>query len=357
MKLGILTFHCAHNYGAVLQAYALKHYLSSLGCEVHIIDYQPDYLMSEYQRSLLKYWICKNPIKMLKLWVNEPFLYKDRKRRRDVFISFINNELQPDSVTNITDYDFVIYGSDQIWNPKITGGKKDLMYWGGFAPQKSISYAASLGEYSPEGNERNEVKELLKNFNAISVREQKAKDILQSLSNNEIHVVCDPVFLLSKEKWENVLSVNIRDKKPYILCYNLTQNTECMRQAQIIGKAKGLDVVEVYGEVKYHSGERHIENGLGPFDLVSHISNAAFVVTSSFHGCAFSLLLQKPFYAIGFNQRSERVRSLLSIAGIPERLLIKASEEWDDTLAYNQIEANLDAFVSKSKKFIEKALF
>ena len=40
MRIGILTFHNANNYGAVLQAYCLQETLRRIGFDVEIVDYR-----------------------------------------------------------------------------------------------------------------------------------------------------------------------------------------------------------------------------------------------------------------------------------------------------------------------------
>lgn len=76
MKIGILTFHCAHNYGAMLQCYALQEYLKGRGDEVYVIDYRPDYLVFPYRRHQLVHWFSKSPLRMLKRLLSEPFYIK-----------------------------------------------------------------------------------------------------------------------------------------------------------------------------------------------------------------------------------------------------------------------------------------
>ena len=43
MKIGILTYHRSHNYGALLQAVALRKVVEQLGHKAYYIDYFPDY--------------------------------------------------------------------------------------------------------------------------------------------------------------------------------------------------------------------------------------------------------------------------------------------------------------------------
>ena len=65
MKIGIITFQCAHNYGAVLQAYALKEYLKTLGYSVNIINYRPRYIVNAYKKNNLRNWLSRDPYKCI----------------------------------------------------------------------------------------------------------------------------------------------------------------------------------------------------------------------------------------------------------------------------------------------------
>ena len=93
MKIGILTFHCAHNYGAVLQCYALQEYITSLGHKVEIIDYQPKYLLKPYSIYKFNKIICKNPIQFIKNIIWEIIQFYYRRKRHSNFDSFIKNRL------------------------------------------------------------------------------------------------------------------------------------------------------------------------------------------------------------------------------------------------------------------------
>ena len=151
MKIGLLTFHCAHNYGAVLQCYALQETLISMGHEVEVINYRPKYLIASYKRFELHRFISLNLINSLKNSIKEALLAGRRFRRYKAFEEFITNRLNLSERVNANNipskYDIYIIGSDQIWNPKITKGF-DSVYWGQFKFPKErrryIAYAASM---------------------------------------------------------------------------------------------------------------------------------------------------------------------------------------------------------------------
>ena len=358
MKIGILTFHCAHNYGAVLQCYALQQYLKGCGHEVSVIDYRPKYLLRGYEKFSLRNWLSPNLFRTIKKMFTEPFLLKDRIRRWNEFNEFICGfNLYPvDKFKKKNGFDKVIYGSDQIWNTFLTGGKVDGHYWGQYSPHKSISYAASMGEYRPSSEELAQIQSFLNSFLSLSVREQEIQELLQPLTSNKIELVCDPVFLLSKDQWDRLTQQQRNTKEPYVLCYNLFQSPECKKQAEIVSKHLGIKLLEIVGAITSDSYKSDIIRSIGPLAFVEYIKEASFVVTSSFHGTAFSLIFQRPFYVIGLKQRAGRVQSLLKIANLESRLLSCVTTEVISKIDYTTAEKLLQRYIDDSKTYIMNSL-
>lgn len=185
MKIGILTFHAAHNYGAVLQCYALQEYLKSKGNEVFVIDYRSKYLLDCYKwfncklfiKSIVKFTFIKEWKKML-----------DKRKRSNKFETFIQNRLNIINVSILKTnfFDYIVIGSDQVWNTKLTNGY-DKYYWGQFChpvQTKIISYSASLELIWPKDEDDN-VKKMLSNFERISVREKDLAIKLSSIFPNK----------------------------------------------------------------------------------------------------------------------------------------------------------------------------
>ena len=151
MKIGILTFHCAHNYGAVLQCYATQEFLRSKGYDVEIINYRPEYLLRPYKLFDKTRFKANNPIQFIKKIIIELMIFKMRYKRWKGFEKFINNRLSVGCVvtknTLPSDCNAYIIGSDQVWNPRITRGF-DSIYFANFPFEKEekkyISYAASM---------------------------------------------------------------------------------------------------------------------------------------------------------------------------------------------------------------------
>ena len=132
MKIGIFTFHCAHNYGAVIQCYGLQQYLKSIGHQVYVVDYRPQYF-DFYQSSHIEFSRTDGIKSFIKAKISDLLVGRSRRKRREAFESFITKKLKltPYIANNdYSDFDAIILGSDQIWNPGITGGNYDEVFFG-----------------------------------------------------------------------------------------------------------------------------------------------------------------------------------------------------------------------------------
>lgn len=365
MKIGILTYQRAHNYGALLQAFALKTWLETQGHDVEMIDYWPDYHSADYQ--MLPHFqkiSFKGKIKSLVLLIVG--IKKYLKRRR-AYHDFIQNHLKlpskpiytkKDELKSVV-YDFVIYGSDQIWRKQnfyLYKGFNEV-YFGAYVKAKKISYAASMGILSLQQPEDGIfLKENLKKFEKISVREKELQDIIANLVDIKPELVLDPVFLLKKTQWIKYLP-KTKVKEKYIFLYQLNLSEDSVHLADKLKKIFGYKVIEVLGRVNPIKVGSRYHQIASPFEFLSLINDAEFVVTTSFHGAAFSVLFEKQFYALGMKNNSGRVRTLLSSLGIKERYLEcieKAS--FDSKINYKSVSKMLQNNVNNSTSFLKKAI-
>lgn len=314
MRIGILTFHAAHNYGAVLQCYALQEFLRSKGYEVEVIDYRLSAIVSGYHWYKSYRFISKNPYKLLKKTAYELRFIRKRKQRYDAFESFIKKKMRLAPVEKIfsNPYDFIIIGSDQVWNYNLTNGF-DPYYWGDFPhpPQtKIISYAASMHDNWPQSYDKTIIDKLNK-FDSISVRETTlAEKLSLLLPNKEIHSVIDPTLLITKEQWDKISkrpSINY----PYLFLYQVERSSKAEQIAQQIAREKNLRIVYLSALVDNINNKETIASS--PEEFIGLFKYADFIICSSFHGTIFSLQFEKPFYSIkmGFG-KDNRVGNLLS---------------------------------------------
>lgn len=354
MKIGILTFHCAHNYGAMLQCYALQEYLVAQGHEVSVVDYRPDYLTRGNARHALHHWISRNPLCAVKRLLTEPFLYRTRGKRWDGFDRFMRTKLHLTPYHPASDYvnfDLIIVGSDQIWSTRLTGEKFDPVFFGKGLACRSISYAASMSPCYLNDEERKVLPGLLRNLDALSVRETELAELVRPLTEKKVWVVCDPVLLLAHEEWER-RCVPVKRNRPYVLCYNLMRSEACMKQAREISKELGCEVVEITAMLHLTKPGKHCLQTLDPISFISYFKEAAFVVTSSFHGTVFSVLFHKPFYVVGMGNLGGRSAALLERLELKDRLLEHASGRASLKIDYTKADRLLAEFRERSIKYL-----
>lgn len=366
MKIGILTYHRAENYGALLQAYALKTYLRGLGHDVSFVDYWPKYhsdYFSIFPIDFFKSRNIKGKIAMIfrfVLWGIPKYI---RKRRLQEFM-YEHLELPQypkytGDACRTEEYDVVVYGSDQIWRKQNLGGVGfDGWYFGTDQVQskKKIAYAGSMGAVNLDNEGESYVLQKMKNFDRISVRE---KDLQLYLSSKGVdsELVCDPVFLLSKEDWQKVACPS-HDKKKYILFYNLLNSPESVCFANNLSKETGLPVIEINKVLTFSRfAQRRYVSCASVERFLGLIRDAEYVISNSFHGVAFSLIFEKTFYAIGMGKLANRVISLLESAGIPDRYIVNSTLYcYDETISYENVKEKIDAFTRLSTNYLNESL-
>lgn len=361
MKIGILTFHCAHNYGAVLQCYALQEYLSNAGHEVKVINYRPEYLLCPYRIINRSGFNSINPLRIVKSFIRELLIAPIRYARHDNFNKFIINRLKlTPSVTHNeipSDFDVYIVGSDQIWNPNITQGF-DNVYFCDFPFKKGhriyLSYAASMESKRLSENDSSFLKKALLNFNTISVREDELKELLQPLTTKLITRVLDPTLLLTRDVWENITPANpIKEK--YVLTYQVREQTETEAIAQHIAGQLGAKVINLVAWVNIYKKNKY--QTASPELFLALIKNAECVVTTSFHGTAFSIIYNKPFYTIKLNDgKDSRVDSILNALKLYNRFIDKNELPIFSSIDYLNVNKELDTLRKDSQLYLKSSI-
>jgi len=360
MKLGILTYHRAHNFGALLQAYALKQYLISIGYDVDIVDYFPHYHQQMYALwpwSYFKQWGFKQKLRFM---AEFPFVFQKRQQRRELFERFINNHLKPALLKNGEQYDVLVYGSDQIWryqdSPIYKGYNKAYFGTNDIPAKRHITYAASMGKMDQFDSNVDFFKTQLKNFDTLGIREQELLDKMQPLTDKDISLTLDPVFLLPKDVWSKIVPARKVEEK-YILLYNLLSDPKLNRIAKELGEKKGIKVIEITGSIKKKKPKGNVETIVGPLDFLSYVYYAEHVITSSFHGVAFSIVFQKSFVTY-LPKNFGRVTNLLNSIGLGH-LFIKEETLKDLGILqidYPKVDELLQPLISKSKAYLDKAI-
>lgn len=353
MKAGIITVHNSPNYGACLQAYALWKYVSqSVDCE--IIDlyrpYQKDYIPSARFRPMRD---NAQPVRTkIKRLIKKVLNYTPKYFSTEAKVKFdeFNSQIKlsktykgiDELYSNPPQYDLYISGSDQLWNP--TQPYCMEPYFLTFTPltAKKISYATSIGISELKDNEKELFKEWLSSYEAISVRERQAKRLLESFMNRkDIVQVTDPTFLLDVDEWKR-MAVYPDIRKSYILLFILSFSEPLVQYALKLGKESGLRLVVVNQlQSLCMEGSYDSVTDAGPKEFLGYIANADMVMTDSFHGTVFSIIMgAKNFYtyiAPG-NKRGSRITDLLETFGLQDHLLPTELDKSYDELAQNGID-------------------
>lgn len=327
MKIGILTFHYANNYGAVLQAYGLQEVLKSMGHQVEFVDYRNPLI-----EKRMDYFSLKNN-SIIKVLYRLLFNYTSLSKRKKIFDSFrkdylsISKRINSSDLSN-TDYDLLIVGSDQIWNPRLTNGL-DSVYWGEDAGDiPIITYAASSNDLSILPKET--IKDIcvkLEKFRALGVRETRLQQFLLDKCNKSSTVVLDPTLLAGKEIFERLVTKQII-KESYLLVYYVeNQSDELRKIAFHIAKERNLKIV-VLGESS-KDNKKYWENASFILPTVpnflSLIKHAECIVCMSFHGTAFSVMFEKDFYSVRGGNMA-RVETLLKPLKLEDRIISNVNE-------------------------------
>lgn len=336
VEVGIITFHCSDNFGAMLQAYGLKKYLCNNGIDANIVPYEPLFMIGRH------WWIpyiptgdfleCIRNVKWgwkMHLCMKKDFFkarcnmgyfrkkYLTEKGHRKIHFDFQLNRLS---------YPYYIVGSDQIWNPDITCGLRKV-YFGAFKnkqKKKVIAYGASLGRDFLDAQYDKKFSELITHVDAISVREESAIPYIKRFCKGNVRSVLDPVFLLEKGEWMRIENLPIIEG--YILVYVTEYNKELVNYVKKLSKDKRLSIMELKTDMGGVDSGFQIDDTAGPAEFLGYVHKADYVVTNSFHAVAFSLIYQKKFLAFPHTSRNARLDNMLKIHGLERRLWQEGKE-------------------------------
>lgn len=336
MKIGILTFHNSDNYGSVLQAYGLKTYVkkSFPNDECEIINY-----VAPHQNDLYALYLKNNSIKNIVKNIRAFLFSKLLKDRIEEFNEFRKNFLEIkkeriESSSILRDYlkkfDVIICGSDQIWNPLSLDFSEEY-FVPGFDGIR-IAYAPSFGngkEKDLEKINRSVIEDALREFDAVSVREESGKDIIKALGyNKKTELVLDPTLLLDRGEWNETIDGEDGDE-PYIFFYSINFNPQAIAMVKRISDVSGLRVKIMFSTNKtYGALGKGFEliRKTSPLDFLKMVKGAKLVLSNSFHGVAFSTIFRKEFFALEVNKngeiyKDERIHNLLEKFDIEDRII------------------------------------
>lgn len=356
MRIGILTFHGADNFGCVLQCMALQNAVKILlpQAEVEVINYVMPNLAEK------KLFIPYAQLKQIRKEKGKKIAYKrlkenlktlcGRKKRIYKFQQFRNKNLNISgapfsTASEVKNYDVCIVGSDQVWNIGLVKNKEDVFFLKMFNSNvRKISYAASTGHSQFSAGELKWMQENLADMDAVSIREKSAYSCIQPIVKNKVHVCLDPTLLHKAEYWRTI------EKRPkgigngkYVFMYGLgyafckeQERKACELAREIAEKENVIVIHSYYGEYRkrFDKSAKHCYYQ-GPEEFLWLVDHAEYVVNCSYHGTVFSIIFQKPFYTFSTGGNSARMEDLVDTLGINDRYL-------EDKIGSNKISWNID---------------
>ena len=367
-KVGIITFHASHNYGSMLQAYALQQVVLNMGYQCEIINFR-----TKRQKQMFYPDYCKGTIfeRMKKLIVQFPHI-KEAWHKYILFEKFLQSDLilsehEYGTIKELEqgklDYDYYISGSDQIWNTDCFDF--DIAYYLPFAHSgKLIAYAPSMGPTPEKSKSLNiDITHLLERYYKIGVREPDTANFIHKVFNGEVSTVIDPTLLLSPSHWQSLITTDSIIKGDYIFVYSpkFKSFEEGYKMAEDISERYKMKVV-LSRNHKYLCEKRRwnrfvIKADIGPKEFINLIKNARLVCCDSFLAVVFSIIFQVPFLVID-GMEDSRISNLLKMARLENRS-IKSNQDFDDAifepLSFKHMEI-LQPYIGRSFDFLKSAL-
>lgn len=319
MKVGILTYHRAHNYGAVLQCYALQELIREFGQDVEIIDYRQPFIEKLYGFSKQE-WFRKNlfhPRSLLKF--NK--IFREKRQKASIYSNFretflnLSQQVYNDS---IPDYNLYIVGSDQMWSINCVGNKVDNVYFGNFrkkAGSKLIGFSISSNLDSISKISK-DLREHINRFDDISFREDIITDEVNNQLDSHFITTLDPTLCANQNIWDKIIDSSWEKRPKYIVLYHVKLrfgsivHDLLLKQAQRLAALHDLEVVDL------STGDNSI------VDFVSAIKYSQIVLTSSFHGTVFAVIFNRPLFTVKLHDGGDgRYVSLLQSLGMNDSLI------------------------------------
>ena len=338
-SVGIITFHASHNYGSMLQAYALQQVILGMGFDCEIINFRT---MRQKKFYMPIFWQGNGFGKIKRTLFYLPFCYRLIKKYQ-LFERFLHEELVLSNKEYATleeleeaglHYDCYISGSDQIWNTSCFDF--DWAYFLPFVTKgEKMAYAPSMGPTPLNAvSEANgiQIRDLLAEYDVVSVREQKTAMRIKQFSDLDCPVMLDPSLLLPSYDWSKKAGEQPLIQGKYIFFYAPHPNMAAICAAKKLSKQLGLPVVvsQLYGGWKNNlwvmDRNFHLYLTTGPNEFLNLCKHAVCTIGCSFHLVAFSILLHTPFFAVS-GMADSRVANLLSLTRLDDKSLDLSNQQ------------------------------
>lgn len=362
-KVGCITFHASHNYGSVLQAYALQEFVKN---NFNDIEYKIINLRTQRQKDIYSVFPKTASLKY-KIFVL--LNYSSLKAKYDRFENFINTKLslteefENENINeNKFDFDFYISGGDQCWNIRCTDFS--WLYYLPFVKKaKKLSYAVSLGPKPLDfsSSEKEKIKFCVNSYSSLSLREEGSIEQLKNLVDRLMKKNLDPVFLLNKNEWAALAGKRI-EKSSYIFLYILDEDKEAYSFAGRLSKLLKKKVIISKPIFPRKDFFHHFTNRFdsGPVEFINYICYADAVVSTSFHGCVFSSVFERPLFTLNADKDSRRKYFLEKFGLEPRNVGVSVSDE--DILSllngcdFTKFRAEVKREQEKSLAYLKSAL-
>ena len=357
INVGIITFHRAVNYGAILQTYALQKALGKINVNSEVIDYRDNIIENRF-----KFFHEKSLKRLVRDLLYYP-VFSSKNKKFDLFLKkyvkttdkiYTNN----DQLKGLQNFDRYITGSDQVWNYRLT--KWDKAYFLNFVNDnyKKCSYAASFGLNEIPFEEKEEYVKLLSQFNKISVRESKGAEIIYNLLKRNAMIDLDPTLLLNKNEWSSI--AKLPKEKNYILIFVMQKNDTTFKFAEELSKKTNCEIIYISDSLKRRVKAKY-KYSVSPDEWLGYFLNAKYIITNSFHGLAFSINLNKNFFielqrepATG----NSRLENMLDMLDLRDRLIINAkNKNINNEIDWNKVNEKLEECRKNSISNLNKICF
>lgn len=360
MKVYTATFYTG-NYGSVLQAFALQQKLNEVGLDPVIVtptrrDARRKEALPVRIKAFLKPEKHYGTVKKIRRYI-ETKLFKEKSKKLNRFIA---DHIKTEAYEAFQEYSqshacILLSGSDQIWN--ILNGPIDdfFLFKNIDSPlARRISYAASIGLSELTNEQIQYFRDILKDYDVVSIREKNAYDTLKNaLPYLNIRYDIDPTLLYTGEWWKKYASERIIRER-YIFVYVLRPDSSLIRMAKRLAKKHKCKVLYTGQFADHYLGVKTVMD-TGVEDFLSYILYADFVVTNSFHGTVFSLLFGKRFINIKIESTSSRAENLLNMVGLRNRMIssIEQLNIIEQEYSCADVESQIDKYRESSLKYIE----
>lgn len=315
-KVLLLTLHSQNNnFGSVLQAHSLYSSIKELGIDVTVLDYRPYYSNGANSNKM---FIKKTLTNFLFLPF---FIMRSIRFNRIIKAKKLTKRVkQYSKLAELSNnYDFFLIGSDQVWNPHYLCGNDDAYFLSFTDSPNKASYAASIGTKEITCDELDTIANKLANFKCVSMREKVSCMQLEEHGLKHVKYVLDPVFLHNEEYYLKLIS-NPICYSGYILAYVIHKDEFIAQVIDKLSKLMNKPIFQVGGFASKCNSDKFFRSA-GPAEFLSLIKNADFVITSSFHGTAFSHVFHKQFAVVMPKENTLRLENILETAGTKNRVI------------------------------------